>query len=167
MASRQTQEGFPGRRIALGAVALLLIAVGGAFFSLPRYAPPVEAPPSVAEVGKEPNPARKPVMPTVDSMILVRLRSTPAGAAVFDGNVQIGTTPLDRRLRRNEVHELTFRLANHRDVRRKLDFNGVLSDAQDVSVTLEPVKTVPAEPSRSSRSAKQDENDPISIPIFE
>ncbi|WP_257446856.1 serine/threonine protein kinase [Archangium lipolyticum] len=147
-------------KVALVAVPLLLIAAGGAFVVL-RPATPVEAPPPTAEV-------KKPSAPAVDSMILVQLRSTPAGAAVFVGDVQIGTTPLDRQLRRDEVHELTFRLAEHQDARRKLDFNGVMSDSQEVSVSLEPVKTAPAEPrpSRSVKPAKEKDRDD-SVPIFE
>ncbi|MFY0523213.1 serine/threonine protein kinase [Archangium gephyra] len=148
--AEDTQRGSTGRKIALVAVPLLLIAAGGAFVVM-RPAAPVEAPPpAAAEVKPEPKPAA----PAVDSMILVRIRSTPEGATVFAGDVQIGTTPLERRLRRDEVQELTFQLAGHQDLKRKLDFTGVLSDAEAVSVTLEAVKTVPAEPSRPSRPAK-------------
>ncbi|QRN93290.1 serine/threonine protein kinase [Archangium violaceum] len=158
----ETQPGssFGVGKVALVAVPLLLIAAGGAFVVL-RPATPVEAPPPTAEV-------KKPAAPAVDSMLLVQLRSTPAGAAVFVGDVQIGTTPLDRRLRRDEVHELTFRLADHQDVKRKLDFTGVMSDSQEVSVSLEPVKTAPSEPrpSRPARPAKEKDKDD-SVPIFE
>lgn len=96
-------------------------------------------------------------------MIVVRIRSTPEGATVFEGDVQLGTTPLDRQLRRNEPHALTFRLPKHQGVTRKLDFSGVMSDSQAVSVTLEPVKAAPAEP-RPSRPARQEkEKDDIAI----
>jgi serine/threonine-protein kinase len=162
--AEDTQRGSTGRKIALVAVPLLLIAAGGAFVVM-RPAAPVEVPPpAAAEVKPEPQPAA----PAVDSMILVRIRSTPEGATVFAGDVQIGTTPLERRLRRDEVHELTFQLAGHQDLKRKLDFNGVLSDAEAVSVTLEAVKSAPvAEPSRPSRPAKPSKERDDSVPIFE
>ncbi|HYO65666.1 MAG TPA: PEGA domain-containing protein, partial [Archangium sp.] len=165
--SEDTQSGSMGKKIALVAVPLLLIAAGGAFVVM-RPSTPAEPPPAgVAEVQQGPKSAA----PAVDSMILVRIRSTPEGATVFAGDVQIGTAPLERRLRRDEVHELTFQLAGHQDVKRKLDFNGVVSDAESVSVRLEPVKAGPmAEPSRPSRPAKQSketrEKDD-SVPIFE
>ncbi|AKJ04347.1 serine/threonine-protein kinase [Archangium gephyra] len=159
-------RGSLGKKLALVAVPLLLIAAGGAVVVM-RPAAPAEPPPSpLAEAKQAPTPAA----PAVDSMLLVRIRSTPEGATVFAGDVQIGTAPLERRLRRDEVHELTFQLAGHQDVKRKLDFNGVVSDAETVSVTLEPVKAEPvAEPSRPSRPAKQgkDKEKDDSVPIFE
>ncbi|WP_375765333.1 protein kinase [Archangium gephyra] len=164
--TEDTQRGSTGKKIALVAVPLLLIAAGAAFVVV-RPAAPVEPPPPVAEVKQAPKPAA----PAADSMILVRIRSTPEGATVFVGDRQIGSTPLERRLPRDEMQELTFQLAGHQDQKRKLDFNGVLSDAETVSVTLEPVKTEPvAEPARPSRPAKQsrdtkDKDD--SVPIFE
>jgi eukaryotic-like serine/threonine-protein kinase len=161
--AEDTQRGAMGRKIAFVALPLLLIATGGAVVAL-RPTTSAEPPPPVAEVKQ----ASKPAAPAVDSMILVRIRSTPEGATVFAGDVQIGTAPLERRLRRDEVHELTFQLAGHQDVKRKLDFNGVVSDAETVSVTLEPVKAEPvAEPSRPSRPAKQSKDKDDSVPIFE
>lgn len=155
-----------GMKIVLVAIPLALIAAGGAFVALRRPSP-AQPPAPVAEVKREPAPEQKPATPAEDSMILVQLRSVPAGATVFDEDVQIGTTPMDRSMRRNERHELTFRLAEHQDVKRKLDFSGVVADAQEVSVTLEPVKAAPAEPSRPSRSAKQGKDKDDSVPIFE
>jgi eukaryotic-like serine/threonine-protein kinase len=105
----------------------------------------------------------------VDNMILVQVRSSPPGASVFDGDVQIGTTPFARKLRRNELHELTFQLPEHQALKHKLDFSGVVADSQDVSVTLEPVKAAPSESSRPSRPSKQgkDKDKDDSVPIFE
>ncbi|MFE8598138.1 serine/threonine protein kinase [Archangium violaceum] len=158
-------RGSMGRKIAFVALPLLLIATGAAVVAL-RPATPAEPPPApVAEM----KPAPKPAAPVVDDMILVRIRSAPEGATVFAGDVQIGTAPLERRLRRDEVHELTFQLAGHQELKRKLDFNGVVADAETVSVTLEPVKAEPvAEPSRPSRPTKQGrDNKDDSVPIFE
>jgi serine/threonine-protein kinase len=170
--AEDTQAGSMGKKIALVAVPLLLIAAGGAFVMLRPSTPAPTAPPAVATAKKEPAPEPKAAAPAVDSMIRVQLRSTPSGATVFDGDVQIGTTPTDRQLRRDQLHELTFRLADHQTVKRKLDLHGVLSDSEEVSVTLEPVKAAAtSEPSRPSRPAKQgkdkDDNKDDSVPIFE
>jgi serine/threonine-protein kinase len=166
--AEDTQSGSTGKKIALVAVPLLLIAAGGAFVML-RPATPVAPPPSVPSVKKEPVAEPKAAAPARDEMIRVQLRSTPPGATVFDGDVQIGTTPTDRQLRRDQLHELTFRLAAHQTVKRKLDLQGVMSDSEEVNVTLEPVKAAPApEPSRPSRPAKQGKDDKDdSVPIFE
>jgi len=145
--SEATQSGSVGKKIALVAVPLLLIGAGGAFVALRPSAPPPPAP--VVEAKKEPVAAvTKPTASTVDSEILVQLRSTPSGATIFIDDVQIGTTPTERRLSRAQVHELTFQLSEHQEVKRKLNFSGVVADSQEVSVTLEPVKSATTEPSR-------------------
>ena len=168
--SERPQPGSLGKKIAFVAVPLLLLGAGGAFVALRPSAPP---PPPVVEVKKDPAPAPKPatVVSTVNSTIQVQLRSTPPGATIFDGDVQIGTTPQPLQLNRSGVHQLTFRLAGHQDVTRKLDFSGVLADSQDVDVTLEPVKAATAEPSRPSRPSrpqpKEKEKEKDDISAFE
>jgi len=159
-----------GKKIALVAIPLALIAAGGAFVAL-RPSPPAQPPAPVVEVKKEPAPEPpQPAAPAVDNMILVQVRSSPPGASVFDGDVQIGTTPFARKLHRDELHELTFQLPEHQVLKHKLDFSGVVADSQDVSVTLEPVKAAQAEPSsRPSRPSKQgkDKDKDDAVPIFE
>ena len=150
--SEDTQRGFSGKKIALVAVPLLLIGAGGAFVALRPSAPPPPAP--VVEVKKEPVAVPKPAASTVDSEILVQLRSTPSGATIFIDDMQIGTTPTERRLSRAQVHQLTFQLAEHQEVKRKLNFSGVVADSQEVNVTLEPVKAAATEPSRPSRPSR-------------
>jgi eukaryotic-like serine/threonine-protein kinase len=162
--AKETRSDFAkGKKLVLVAVPLLLIAASGAFVAL-RPSSLAEAPPRVAEVRKEPAPA-------VKETILVQFRSSPAGATVFDGDVQIGTTPLDRQLSRNEGHELTFQLAAHQEVKRKLNFSGVLADSQEVNVTLEPEKATASEPPRPSRPARQGtkeiEKEKDDISVFE
>jgi len=145
--SEDTQRGSVGKKLAFVAVPLLLIGAGGAFVALRPSAPPPPAP--VIEVKKEPVAAvQKPTASTVDNEILVQLRSTPSGATIFIDDVQIGTTPTERRLSRAQVHELTFQLSEHQEVKRKLNFSGVVADSQEVSVTLEPLKSAATEPSR-------------------
>jgi serine/threonine protein kinase len=166
--AEETHSGFSGKKLALVAIPLALIAAGGAFVAL-RPSTPAQPPAPVVEVKKEPAPEpRQPAEPAVDNMLLVQVRSNPPGASVFDGDTQIGTTPFARKLRRNELHELTFQLPEHQVLKHKLDFSGVVADSQDVSVTLEPVKAAPAEPSsRPSRPSKQGKDKDDSVPIFE
>jgi serine/threonine-protein kinase len=161
LAEETQDDSSLGKKLVLMTVSLLLIAAGGAFVALRRpSAPATVAPPPVVEVREEP-------VPTEKKTIRVQLRSTPSGATVFHGDVQLGTTPLYRQLSRDEVHELTFQLAAHQDVKRKLDFSGVMADSQEVNVVLEPVKTAPVETSRPSRSTRQGpkekERDDISV----
>jgi serine/threonine-protein kinase len=157
-----------GKKIAFVAVPLLLIGAGGAFVAMRPSAPPPPAP--VVEVKKEPVAAvTKPTASTVDSEILVQLRSTPSGATIFIDDVQIGTTPTERRLNRAQVHQLTFQLAEHQEVKRKLNFSGVVADSQEVSVTLEPVKAAASEPSRrpSRPQPREKEKEKDDISAFE
>ncbi len=168
--SEKPQSGSLGKKLAFVAVPVLLLAAGGAFVTLRPSAPP---PNPVVEAKKEPASAPKPatVAATVNSTIQVQLRSTPPGATIFDGDVQIGTTPQPLQLNRTGVHQLTFRLAGHQDVTRKLDFSGVLADSQEVNVTLERVKAATAEPSRPSRPSrpqpKEKEKEKDDISAFE
>ncbi|ATB32959.1 serine/threonine protein kinase [Melittangium boletus] len=159
-----------GKKLMLVAVPLLLFAVGGALVAM-RPTPPENTAPSRVEMKTRPTPAPTPPQPApVDTNILVHIRSTPAGAAVFIGDAQIGTTPTERRLHRDELVELTFRMASHQEHKRKLDFRGTLSSEQEVNVTLVPVvKPAPApEPARPSRpAARPAKEKDDSITIFE
>jgi serine/threonine-protein kinase len=168
--SEDTQRGSLGKKIAFVAVPLLLLGAGGAFVAL-RPSDPAPTPPPVVEAKKDPAPAApKPstAAATISSTIQVQLRSTPPGATIFEGDVQIGTTPQPLQLNRTGVHEFTFRLAGYQDAKRKLDFSGALADSQEVDVTLEPVKAAATEPSRPSRPSrpqpreKEKEKDDIS-----
>ena len=140
------------KKISFAVVPLVLFATAGAVVAL-RPSPPAAAPetPVAAKpqaTAARPAAARPAAQPTDNGMLLVHIRSNPVGASVFDGDVQIGTTPLDRQIPRGQVRELTFRMAQHADTKLKLDFTGVVSDSQDVSVTMAPLRAA-AEPSRS------------------
>ncbi|HEX8826154.1 MAG TPA: protein kinase [Archangium sp.] len=152
--AEDAQRGSLGKKIAFVALPLLLIGAGGAVVAM-RPSTPAATPPSVIEVKKEPIPEQKAAASTVDSSILVQLRSTPSGATVFDGATQLGTTPLDWRLTRAE-HQLTFQLAEHQVVKQMVNLDGVLDASREVNVTLAPVKAAPvSEPARTSRPARQ------------
>jgi eukaryotic-like serine/threonine-protein kinase len=86
-----------------------------------------------------------PPQPATD--ITVRNHTEPPGAGVFLDDVQIGTTPMERRMKRDAPTQLTFRLASYQDTPRKLDYSGSTSDVESVDVTLVPLaKVVPAAP---------------------
>jgi hypothetical protein len=78
--------------------------------------------------------------------------------------MQIGTAPTDLLLNRDEVHSLTFKLAEHKDVERQLDFSSAADEAQSVDVTLEPVRK--AQPVARPRQQQKPSGDP-DISVFE
>ncbi|WP_051256598.1 serine/threonine protein kinase [Cystobacter fuscus] len=155
------------KKISIAVASLVLFATAGAVVALrPKPAPAAADPVAVKSQPAAPRAAAP--RPADNGMLLVHIRSTPVGASVFDGDVQIGTTPLDRQLPRGQVRELTFRMAQYEERKLKLDFTGVVSDSQDVSVTMTPVKAAavePARPTRAARSGKETRDD--SVPIFE
>lgn len=166
-------RGWSIKKIMFAVVPLVLLLAGGAVVALRPSTPeaPPAAPTPVAETHKAPAATPPPPPAAADNtLLLVQFTSTPPGAAVFEGDVQLGTTPLNRKLRRDQVHELSFRLGGFQEERRKLDFNGVVSDSQPIAVTLQPVKVAPppesSRPSRPSKPAGKDPKDD-SVPIFE
>ncbi|ATB38508.1 protein kinase [Cystobacter fuscus] len=157
------------KKISIAVASLVLFATAGAVVALRPSNKP--APASAAPVTAKSQPATPSAAaprPSDNGTLLVRIRSSPAGASVFDGDVQIGTTPLDRQLPRTQVRELTFRMAQYEERKLKLDFTGIVSDSQDVSVTMTPLKAAavePARPTRAAKSTKETRDD--SVPIFE
>ncbi|OJH39049.1 protein kinase [Cystobacter ferrugineus] len=155
------------KKISIAVASLVLFATAGAVVALRPSSKPAPAAP-VAGKSQPATPRAAAPRPADNGLLLVHIRSTPAGASVFDGDVQIGTTPLDRQLPRGQVRELTFRMAQHEESKLKLDFTGVVSDSQDVSVTMTPLKAAAAEPARPTRAARPSkETRDDSVPIFE
>ena len=174
--AEEAPRGSSARKFLLVGVPLVLFAGVGAVVALRSPTPASPPTPPVAEARPTPTPTRDTPppaeapparAPTVGDTILVRIRSTPEGAAVFDGDTQLGTTPLERQLRRNEARQFTFRLAGHQDERRKVDFTGELSESQEVSVQLAPVKAAPPPTSRPTRPAKTSPEKDDDVPVFE
>lgn len=152
-----------GMKVALVAVPAVLIAAGVGFVAL-RGGTKASAPPKVVEVAPErpqntPPPVAQETPPPAEAPALSRkmkvtFRTTPSGAAILgkDGR-QIGTTPTDLLLDRDAVHTLTFRLADHKDVTRELDFSAVADATQTVEVTLERKAQPAARPTRTTAPA--------------
>ncbi|RKI42553.1 protein kinase, partial [Corallococcus sp. AB049A] len=164
-----------GVKAAIIGVPLLLIGAGVAFVMAkgegemapvsgpvavmqPRV--PVEAPPTrVQEPPATPPPAALPQDVTVE------FTSTPSGAAIFDGEAQIGTTPTKLMLPREKASVLRFKLAGHQDQEKRLDYSRLADTAeQHVSVRLDPVRAAP--PPRPTKPAKTGGSDP-GIGVFE
>jgi serine/threonine-protein kinase len=100
--------------------------------------------------------------------VLVKVSSSPAGATIFAGAAQIGTTPIDLRLTRDQVHVLSFRLANHDPVERTLDFSSLAGDTQQVEVTLTPTQVAPApDRPRTPRQTPKPQQSKDDITVFE
>ncbi|RKG73658.1 protein kinase, partial [Corallococcus exercitus] len=120
---------------------------------------PVEAPPTRVQEPATPPPAARPQDVTVE------FTSTPSGAAIFDGEAQIGTTPTKLMLPREKASVLRFKLAGHQDQEKTLDYSRLADTSeQRVNVRLDPVRTAP--PPRPTKPSKTGGNDP-GIGVFE
>ncbi len=127
-----------GRGIALG-IAGLAVVVGGALslwrpWDQAAVVTPPEATPDAAVIATE-----------FVEMVDYRIESEPSGAHVFDGELSLGRTPLDRQWRRGLRKQLRFELANHEG--QTLELSGEGEPAQTRTVKLTAV-VVPAAPFR-------------------
>ncbi|QSQ15208.1 serine/threonine protein kinase [Myxococcus landrumensis] len=140
-----------GKKIAFIAVPLVLLGVGGAVVLGSKGDTKAPTTQQVVEVARD-NPETKlgttghEAQAAAPQTLRVKFNSTPPGAAIFEGEEQIGTTPIELMLPRDKSHQLSFRLANHKSEERSLNFSRVAGDSQTVDVTLEAVRT--ASPSR-------------------
>jgi serine/threonine-protein kinase len=167
-----------GVKAALVGVPVLLLLAGGGFVAMrgggesKAVVPP---PAKVVDVAPEKPVAARPPPTTVTTptepaaapelkKVKVSIRSTPSGAGIFRDDMQIGTAPTDLLLNRDEVHSLTFKLAEHKDVQRQLDFSSSADEAQTVEVALEPVRK--AQPVVRPRQQQKPSGDP-DISVFE
>ncbi|CAM4517440.1 serine/threonine protein kinase [Corallococcus exiguus] len=122
---------------------------------------PVEAPPST----RVQDPPATPPPAALPQDVTVEFTSSPSGAAIFDGDAQIGTTPTKLRMPRSKVTELRFKLSGHQDQEKTLDYSRLADMAeQRVSVRLEPVRAAPTP--RPTKPTKPGGSDP-GIGVFE
>jgi len=137
-----------GKKVALVAVPLVLLGVGAAVVFGGGGSGPQPIPPRVVEVAPD-TPAPRPTEPattttsagnTAPSALVVTFNTTPPGAAIFEGDEQLGTTPIKLEMPRDKSHLLSFRLAGHKSEERTLNFSRVAGDTQTVDVTLEPIR---------------------------
>ncbi|XXF80972.1 protein kinase [Myxococcaceae bacterium GXIMD 01537] len=165
-----------GTKAALVGIPLLLLVAGGGFVMMKSGSKdPVTPPPTkVVEI-----PAERPVAntrptttttpppdaPALSARVKVAVRSTPDGAAIFKDGAQLGTTPTELMLSRDQVHTLTFKLAEHKDVERMLDLSSVADGTQTIEVTLESARK--AQPTRPVKQPKQPTNNQPDITVFE
>jgi serine/threonine-protein kinase len=102
----------------------------------------------------DPTPSNPPPAP---ADVTVTLRTTPPGAAVLEGDVLVGKTPLERKWARDATQEVTFQLSGYRDVQRSFR----LQADETFDIDLEPAaKKVPG------KAGKGPQKDP-SIGAFE
>jgi serine/threonine-protein kinase len=153
-----------GKKVALVAVPLVLLAIGAAVVlgtggGTPQTpVAPIDAPstkPTPVAAGNTGTPS------AAAKSIMVTLSSTPSGATIYEGEEMLGTTPIKLELPRDKVYSLSFRLDGHKDVERTLNFSRIAGDSQAVDVTLEPVRA--ATPSRPAKPAKQGGGQDISV----
>ncbi|NBD13054.1 MULTISPECIES: serine/threonine-protein kinase [Corallococcus] len=166
-----------GVKAAIIAVPLLLIGAGvavvmtrGGGNEAPVTPPPVAATTPKAPVEPPPTRVQDPAPTTPQPAarpqdVTVEFTSTPSGAAIYDGEAQIGTTPTKLVLPRSKASVLRFRLGGHQDEERTLDYSRLADTAdQHVNVRLEPVRT--AAPTRPTKPPKPNGSDP-GIGVFE
>ena len=120
------------RRWIGAAAAALALAGGGAYFAT-HNKESAAAPPILVKTPDPPAPAR----PAESEVVTVRLRTTPPGADVVEGQFQLGTTPVDLRLPRGALHLLTFQLKGHTPAQKALDLSHIAGDSAELAVTLE------------------------------
>ncbi|RYZ44085.1 MAG: serine/threonine protein kinase [Myxococcaceae bacterium] len=164
-----------GKKAALIAVPLVLLGAGVALVmargggEAPTPPPVVTQPRTVAT----PPPTRvrddPPANPNPTALaqdVTVEFISTPPGAAIYDGDAQIGTTPTKLMLPRARMSVLRFKLAGHQDVERRLDYSrSADSTVQPVEVRLEPVRVAAPRPTKPTKPANNG-SDP-GIGVFE
>lgn len=152
-------------------VVLAALAVGG-FLAFSGDDGPAPRPVAVERVAMDPQPTNDPqpvaVTPTntpeAPSEISVRFESEPSGAGVYEGEVQIGTTPVELRMPKDRAQTLTFKLSGHQPVARPLDFSRLAEERTTVRVALKKVEPRPVvQPASGSGKKKTEE----SVPVFE
>ncbi len=169
-------EGMPlGKKLALVAVPVVLLAAGVGFVAMrggsntppPRDAQVVDVAPERPLGSTRPSTTVTPPTqeaPTAAQRMKVSFRSSPSGAAIYKDGRQLGTAPTDLMLSRDEVHALTFRLADHKDVERQLDFSSAAGDEQTVDVTLEPErKAQPVRPANTRPAKPTGDSAPMGV----
>ncbi|NVJ22958.1 serine/threonine protein kinase [Myxococcus sp. AM011] len=135
-----------GKKVAFVAVPLVLLGIGAAVVLGGGQGGSKQPSTQVVEVPRDrpanPSGTTAPSNPTeaAPQELRVKFNSTPSGAAIYEGDEQIGTTPIELMLPRDKSHQLSFRLANHKSEERSLNFSRVAGDSQTVDVTLEPIR---------------------------
>jgi|GEM_PF-947595 len=135
-----------GKKVAFVAVPLVLLGIGAAVVLGGGQGGSKQPATQVVEVPRDrpanPSGTTVPSNPTeaAPQALRVKFNSTPSGAAIYEGDEQIGTTPIELMLPRDKSYQLSFRLANHKSEERSLNFSRVAGDSQTVDVTLEPIR---------------------------
>ncbi|MGA9520515.1 MAG: protein kinase [Myxococcaceae bacterium] len=160
----QIRQPSSSSKAAWVAVPILLLGATGAWFLMRPSTEPAGtaavAPTVTAQAPQE-------TVEAPPSDIEIHFESDPPGAGIYDGAVQIGTTPTDLRVARDKTHRLTFRLAGHDAVERQFDFSRMTGARTQVSISLpkkEPVRKSSAPAPSRPRPQPDEEND---IPVFE
>lgn len=141
--------------LILGGVVGLAVLGGGAWFALK----PDPKPDTPVVVNKPVEPDPTPVKhveptpttpdPVKDDVIKLSVDTDPSGADVFEGDVQIGTTPLTLSAQAGAVKEFTFSLNGHKPLHRKIGFAAEV--AQGIHIKLEKSATAPTRPVRTDK----------------
>jgi serine/threonine-protein kinase len=127
--------------IALAAVLILGIAGGAVWYFVLRE-------PVAPETQRttQPKPTPKPAIALLKSPLEIELRSTPAGAEVFQGAKRLGKTPLPLTLSEARAYAWVLKLDGHPDTKHSYDPTGVLPGETTTPVEVILTPAVPAKP---------------------
>ncbi len=158
----------------VAAAAVLAMLAGGGAVALRKNGSELSIPPQVAtaRAGTVPvNVAEREAPLPADIEVLVN--STPAGAAVFEGERWMGKTPVTLRLNRDTGYRLTLKLAGYAPIQRDLDFKHNIDPRAEVEIPLEAVKVAapekekPPEKTANTKSSGKKKGSGEDIPVFE
>ncbi|NTX38839.1 protein kinase [Myxococcus sp. CA033] len=155
-----------GKKVAFVAVPLVLLGIGAAVVLGGGQGGSKQPATQVVEVPRDRPTSPSGATTQVDAApqaLRVKFNSTPSGAAIYEGEEQIGTTPIELMLPREKSHQLSFRLANHKSEERSLNFSRVAGDSQTVDVTLEPIRAATPPKPKPPRPANSGQD----INVFE
>jgi serine/threonine protein kinase len=160
----RSARGRNALRVAVPVIAVAALAVGYLALGGGHRSTTLGGPVQVVQLDTRPADPPLPPTPAPPTDITVHFASDPPGAGVYDGEVQIGTTPVALRLERDRVLNLTFQLAGHSPVERVLDFSRHSEDRTTVTVSLSKAaesRPTPASGQGTSRKGTR------AIPVFE
>ncbi len=160
-AGKAPQESSDSRMPYIVLALVLLVVVLGGGLGYRYFVHDAQAHVDPKPVVQQPDVAQ--VKPPVVEDVVVRLRSTPPGAQVFEESTQVGTTPVDLKFSKSKVHPLSFKLNGYTSVERALDLSHLTETSTQLDVTLEAIAVKPPPGTNTTKKPKRDTD----VHIFE
>ncbi|MGQ0506646.1 MAG: serine/threonine protein kinase [Myxococcaceae bacterium] len=154
------------KRASIGASVLIAIA-GITVVFLPKSQPHIRLA-NETPVGPPPRVRPPPIK--------LELNSVPPGATVYEGQRQVGQTPVTLSLDREREHRFTFKLPGYNPVQQLFEFRNLSDERTRAEIKLDPVAAAKVSPPpREKTRAEKGPDKPagikkksdIDIPVFE